>query len=171
MASLMEDLLDVLEKECVQYEALVGTSAEKTPFIVQGDIEKIQEYTDIEQRHLDEIANLEKKRVEVIGDMANVLNRTVEEMTITNLIDMIQKQPEEQTRLRELRERLLTVTTKMKEVNEKNKLLVEQSIELVEFDMNLIRGLRQAPETNNYDRNASNIGEIYTGSTSFDAKQ
>ena len=171
MASLMEDLLDVLGKECDRYEALVKTSTEKTPFIVQGDIEKIQEYTDIEQRYLDEIANLEKKRIEVIGDMANVLNRTVEEMTISNLIDMIGKQPEEQEKLRELRERLISVTAKMRSANERNKLLVEQSIQLVEFDMNLIRGLRQAPETNNYDKNAANIGEIYTGSTSFDAKQ
>ncbi len=171
MASLMEDLLDVLGKECDRYEALVEASAEKTPFIVKGDIEKIQEYTDIEQRYLDQIANLEKKRIEVIGDMANVLNRTVEEMTITNLITMIGKQPEEQAQLKELRDRLRDVTKKMRDVNERNKLLVEQSIQLVEFDMNLIRGLRQAPETNNYNKNAANIGEIYTGSTSFDAKQ
>ena len=171
MASLMEDLLEVLGEECKEYEALVEASAEKTPFIVQGDIEKIQEYTDIEQGHLNNITNLEKKRIEVIGDMANVLNRTVEEMTITNLIEMIHKQPEEQEQLRDLKERIVAVTSKMKEVNERNKLLVEQSIELVEFDMNLIRGLRQAPETNNYNRNATNVGEIYTGSTSFDAKQ
>ncbi len=171
MASLMEDLLEVLGEECKEYEALVEASAEKTPFIVQGDIEKIQEYTDIEQGHLNHITNLEKKRIEVIGDMANVLNRTVEEMTITNLIEMIHKQPEEQEQLRDLKERIVAVTSKMKEVNERNKLLVEQSIELVEFDMNLIRGLRQAPETNNYNRNATNVGEIYTGSTSFDAKQ
>lgn len=171
MASLMEDLLDVLGKECSEYEALVQASTEKTPFIVQGDIEKIQEYTDIEQGHLNQITNLEKKRIEVIGDMANVLNRTVEEMTITNLIEMINKQPEEQEQLRDLKERIVEVTSKMKEVNERNRLVVEQSIELVEFDMNLIRGLRQAPETNNYDRNATNVGEIYTGSTRFDAKQ
>jgi hypothetical protein len=43
VASLMETLMDVLEKENTEYEKLVVLSKEKTPVIVKGDIEKLQE--------------------------------------------------------------------------------------------------------------------------------
>ena len=41
---------------------------------------------------------------------------------------------------------------------------------MVEFDLTLLRSMRQAPETANYDKNAYNTGDIL-GSSGFDAKQ
>ena len=48
--------------------------------------------------------------------------------------------------------------------------LVNQAMELVEFDMALLKSMRQAPETANYNRQAYNTGELL-GSGGFDAKQ
>ena len=45
-----------------------------------------------------------------------------------------------------------------------------QAMELVEFDMALLKSMRQAPETANYNRQAYNTGELL-GSGGFDAKQ
>ena len=41
---------------------------------------------------------------------------------------------------------------------------------MTEFDITLLKSLRQAPETANYDKNAYNTGAIL-GSSGFDAKQ
>ena len=38
MASLIENLISVLEQESVEYETLLGLSMKKTPIIVKGDL-------------------------------------------------------------------------------------------------------------------------------------
>ncbi len=48
----------------------------------------------------------------------------------------------------------------MKNINEQNQTLVNQAMELVEFDMALLKSMRQAPETANYNRQAYNTGEL-----------
>ena len=49
MASLMENLIDVLEKQSSEYEVLLGLSQQQTPIIVSGDLAHLQEITDKEQ--------------------------------------------------------------------------------------------------------------------------
>lgn len=41
---------------------------------------------------------------------------------------------------------------------------------MVEFDLTLLKSMRQAPETANYNKNACNTGDLL-GSSGFDAKQ
>ena len=40
MASLMENLIEVLEQECIEYEGLLDLSQKKTPIIVSGNLEQ-----------------------------------------------------------------------------------------------------------------------------------
>ena len=50
--------------------------------------------------------------------------------------------------------------------------LIENSLELVRFDMNVLQAMKTAPETANYSRNAYSTGAIMgTGAGRFDAKQ
>ena len=48
MASLMDNLVDVLDKECALYEKLLGLSSQKTSIIVKGDLEALAKFTDEE---------------------------------------------------------------------------------------------------------------------------
>ena len=52
----------------------------------------------------------------------------------------------------------------------KNQMLTQQALELVEYDLNLFRSMRQAPETANYNKNAYNTGTLL-GNSGFDFKQ
>ena len=70
MASLIEELITTLKEETVEYEALLELSTEKTGIIVRDDIQNLNEMVAKEQSHLDRIANLEKKRTEVMKDIA-----------------------------------------------------------------------------------------------------
>ena len=45
MASLMEELLDVLGKEEKQYQELITLATEKTDAVVQGNIEHLTDVT------------------------------------------------------------------------------------------------------------------------------
>ena len=42
MASLMENLIDVLNRECTEYEGLLDLSQKKTPIIAGGNLEDLQ---------------------------------------------------------------------------------------------------------------------------------
>ena len=81
-----------------------------------------------------------------------------------------QKRVEEQKRLIARRDSLLEAGTQMRILNRQNEELLQQALEMVEFDLTLLRSMRQAPETANYDKNAYNTGELLGGSA-FDARQ
>ena len=48
MASLLENLIDVLGRETQEYETLVTFAEQKTPAIVKGDIESLKKITEDE---------------------------------------------------------------------------------------------------------------------------
>jgi len=91
-------------------------------------------------------------------------------MTINRMIGYLENQPREQQMLAERRDRLLEVGTKMQTLNHQNEALLKQAMEMVEFDLTLLKSMRQAPETANYNKNAYNTGDLLGGS-GFDAKQ
>ena len=173
MASLMENLLDVLDKECSEYGTLLELSRKKTPVIVAGNITELEKITDEEQNVVDRINLLDKKRAEVTVDIADVMNKDVNELKITNIIELLAQRPEEQAKLSGIYDRLQFTLREMVRVNEHNKALIENSLEMVNFNLNVLQAMRSAPETADYTRNAENAGNAYGGtfSRSFDAKQ
>ena len=172
MASLMENLMDVLEKESAEYEVLLGLSMKKTPVIVAGDLEALQNITDEEQAVVGRISHLEKPRGRVLKDIANVTNRDVEKLKLVDLIQMLEGRPEESRKLAEIHDRLKAVTTSMQRVNEQNRELLTNALEMVEFDMNLLQSVKTAPETANYNKGAYTSGSLMgVGQNGFDAKQ
>ncbi len=170
MASLMEDFMSILEEENGEYQRLTELSHEKRQIIIDGDIPALEAITDREQEVTSRLVNLENKRNEVVGDMSIVLSKKPEELTITNMIAFLNKQPEEQSRLADLRDRLRKTLEEMADINKQNEILLQQAMEMVEFDLTLFRSMRQAPTTANYDKRANNTGDLL-GSGGFDAKQ
>ena len=166
----MEDLLDVLGKEEAEYQKLVEIAEQKRDAVIKGDIGQLGEVTIKEQDAASELLNLSHKRTQVLADMAVVLGKDPNELTITKMIGYLEKQPTEQEKLTKQRDRLLEVGSQMRILNQQNESLLKQALEMVEFDLTLLKSMRQAPETANYDKNAYNTGDIL-GSSGFDAKQ
>ena len=172
MASLIEELMTTLESEITEYNKLLELTKKKTPIIVKGDMEQLRLVTDEEQSVADAIAAFDVKRASVTKDIAEVLNKDVESLKLSALIEILSKQPAEAKKLADIRDRLKSVVDSVKMINDNNKELIKHSLEMVEFDLNLIKSMRQAPETNNYGRSAINDGSILGGTVGgFDAKQ
>ena len=172
MASLMENLIDVLNKECSEYRVLLELSQKKTPIIVSGKLEDLQKITDEEQLVVSRLHNLERKREEVTADIANVINRDVKILKLSNLIDMLAGRPAEQKKLAEIHDSLQEAVRGLKRVNEQNQELISNALEMVEFEMNLVHAAKAAPATANYNRDAYNAGSTMGVTASgFDAKQ
>lgn len=172
MASLMENLIEVLGQESEEYKGLLALSQEKMRIIASANLEDLQRITDDEQEVVGRLNRLEKRRIEVTADIANVLNKDVEAMKLSNLIEMMSARPEEQARLAEIHDRLKSVVREVQRTNEQNRELLEEALQMVEFEMNMIQASKAAPETANYTRSAYNSGtQMGVPSGGFDAKQ
>ena len=172
MASLMEDLIEVLNQEVKQYDELLGLSSKKTPVIAAGDLEKLSQITDEEQIAVGKIQKLEKRRIEVMTDIANVLNKDVKTLKLTELVRMLDKRPSEQKQLAQVRDKLKSISQHVRIVNSQNQELLEGSLEMVQFEMNILQQAGSAPETANYNKTAGTLGSLIgTNSGRFDARQ
>ena len=94
MASLLENLIDVLDSENAQYEKLVTLAEGKTSAIVAGDIENLGKIMEEEQEIVGRIQRMEKERDKFLADIANVVNRDVETLKLIDLIQMLESMPE-----------------------------------------------------------------------------
>lgn len=172
MASLMENLINVLDNECREYENLLKLSEQKTPIIVKGDLEELARITDEEQLAVSRINHIETSRKEVFADIANVINKDVNTLKLGDLVDMLNKRPEEQQKLAKAHDRLRTVVRAVKSVNEQNRELIKSAMEMVDFNLNMLQAMKTAPETANYNKGAYNVGmTMGIPKSGFDAKQ
>lgn len=172
MASLMEVLIDVLEKESQEYENLLTLSMKKTPVIVSENLEQLAKITDEEQIIVSRINHLDHQRNEAVNDIANVLNKDVEKLKIVDLIKMLAARPEEQEKLAAVFDKLQDNVRSVKRINEQNRKLIQDALEMVQFNMNVLQAMNKAPETANYNKGAYNTGDIIGASyKAFDAKQ
>ena len=172
MASLMETLIEVLEKENLEYKNLLELSMKKTPVIVSDDIKALAKITDEEQFIVSRINHLDNQRNEAVNDIANVLNKDVTKLKIVDLIKMLAARPQEQAKLAAVFDELRRNVQAVKRINEQNRELIESALEIVKFNMQIMQSMNKAPETANYNRGACNTGDVIgTVNKTFDAKQ
>ena len=105
MAGLINELIDVLTEEISCYEELLKISKGKTDIIVEGDVVSLQNLTSHEQEIVGKTIKLEKKREEIIEDIALVLNENKDTLTISKLLDKLKDTVQESKKLREIQQK------------------------------------------------------------------
>ena len=171
MASLIETLITTLEEESALYEALTKESMEKTPVIVANDLERLSEANAREQRIVDEITAVSHRRNQALIEIATVLGKDAKTITVSEVIQLMEKQPEFQHPLIVIRDKMIKQVETLRQVSVHNQELLRESLEMTEYTINLLQSMNQAPETANYSK-ANYSGATLGGSRpSFDAKQ
>ena len=170
MASLMQELIATLRKEQEAYQELLPVVEQKTQAIIANDLQKVQAITEFEQSAIGKISGLEQKRTEIMQNISVVLNKKLPELTLPNLIKLLDRQPEEQETLKEIHKELTDVLKRLSEVNGHNRNLIEQSLEMISYNMNLLQSTRIVPG-NNYTKNAGQWNMTASQTGMFDAKQ
>lgn len=170
MASLIEELMNVLEEECVIYEELFRVSDIKTQSIVKGDIGQLQKITEKEQDVVDKVLVLERRRQNIVDNIAVVLNQKNKSMTVADIVRVMENQPEFQKPLSELHHRLRTVVMQLQQVNAQNRDLLENALEMTEFNINILQTAGQAPETANYDKKSYSGDMLGVTYSQFDSR-
>ena len=106
-----------------------------------------------------------------MADIANVLNIPEKELKIDKLIMMLERQPADQKKLIDVHDALKKTMKSIVMINDNNKLLIQESLDMIEFEINLARSARMAPETAGYGRGAVGVDNVSQTAGMFDAKQ
>lgn len=169
MASLIEELINIIEEETGCYETFLELASNKKDVIINGDLPSLQDITKKEQELAGQLLRLEKKRLSNLEDICLVTNRNKEEMTIVNLINMLDNQEMEKNALEEASNKLQNILEEVKLTNETNRKLIEQSLEFIDFTMNAIQSSRG--NINNSYQQKGTLNSNYQGKNFFDTKQ
>jgi flagellar biosynthesis/type III secretory pathway chaperone len=138
MSGMMHNLIEIMNDQAQRYEELLGLSLEKKEAIVKNEIEELQKITNLEQRIVSQNNKLEKKRMALTADIAEVLGKGSQEITLGELITLMDGQ-DEQASLKAVGNRIRDVMHKLGEANDLNNALIQNALDYVEYSLNVIR--------------------------------
>lgn len=171
MASIIEELVDVLNKENEIYLELIPVAETKAQIIIKNDLIELQKVNDTEQEIIESILLLEKRREDVVNNIALVLNKNTKDLNLKKIIELLGNQPKEQLILSQLYDKLTNSVQRLVEINSRNKMLIEESLDMIQFNMNLLNSTRVSPGSNTYNKSAfENKNQSYDSGI-FDTKQ
>ena len=166
MAGLISNLIDVLNEQTQCYHELLLLSEQKKDGIIKNDLSALQAVNASESTVIGKSQRLEKMRADLAKDIADVLNTKESDLTLGKLVEMIQGQPEYEA-LFQAREDIKKVVEELKERNDRNKILLSNSMDYVDFSINVIRSSMDT-SLMTYDKRGQ---EIDNRRNFFDAKQ
>ena len=169
MASLIEELIMVLGDEEKIYSEIIPIAEKNTQIIVINDLQSLTGITEEEQDLVGKISKLERKRQEVIRNIGIVMNKKESELNFITIIELLNGQEKEQEELRRLHDKLKATIEMLAVLNERNQLLIKQSLEMIDFDIKLLQSLRTSPGVGQYNI-ASEVEMQGMGNGMFDAK-
>ncbi|OON91531.1 MAG: hypothetical protein ATN34_03275 [Epulopiscium sp. Nele67-Bin002] len=169
MASLITEIVDVLEEQKECYDGLYTLATYKTRALVDKDVDFLKEVSLREEEFVGRVRLLDKKRDTLFKDVATVTGLAYDDLTLTKIVIKMGEELEISKKLVKLREEHVDIIDKLKKKNIHNQTLIEQSLEFVEFTLNAIQTTQLAGIEANYSRPGyqQNVDAIRV----FDAKQ
>ncbi|AUG56248.1 MAG TPA: flagellar protein FlgN [Ruminiclostridium sp.] len=149
-------LFNVLNEETRIYEEILKLSREKKDIVIEGKVAELEKITKIEQSLVVNLGKLETLREKCVEEIADQLNIKPSELTITELSKHLNE--ENSKKLIECKTKLENILKELKEINQLNSKLIKNSLDYIDFSLNI---LSAASETNN---NYNNDGEVSGGS-------
>ena len=141
---MFERLIEILQAQLSLYEELLESSSQKRTFLTNSDIDAIRKVTACENSLIGKLQKLEREREALTADIAGRIRISVNNLTLVRLIGHIDDPPTRK-HLDKLRIRLRARMDELKSVNEQNKALINQSLEYIDFNMNLLRSSVSGP--------------------------
>ena len=158
MASLIDSLINIMNDENRQYTELLDLSNNKTTAIVKG------------QKLIDILNRLEMERQSCVADICKILHLSAAEVKVSQIVRLLEKKQAEHDALEQSYLSLKKTVNQLTQVNDNNRLLLKESMDMIDFEINLAKNASMAPQTANYGKGAyEETGGM--GSTSFDARQ
>jgi len=166
VAGLVDELTILLREQAEDFSDLAALASEKSEAVIKNDVEHLQKITNIENSLVGKNQKSERRRKELMKDVAAVLNTDADTLTISHLVELLDGKPG-RDELAEVGANLRHSADELNRLNEQNRKLIENSLEYIDFSMNLMRS-SQAPAVY-YTHDGEEIP--VESSAFFDAKQ
>lgn len=160
----INELMDILDREAEIYEDILKLSRNKTDFIIKGKVSELDNITKIEQALIMDMAKLEDLREKTVSDLSVDINSNTSQITVTELLKHLDDSQAE--RLEAYKTNLLGIINEIKDVNDLNSKLIQNSIDYINFSLNI---LSSAPVADNNYGNTGLTNEAKK-KTYFDVK-
>ncbi len=154
MDNLINELTDVLEKEAALYNELLSISRRKTPVLVEGKVAELENITKEEQSLVLQLSELENRREKLMEEVSGKMSIKPENLTVTELVKHVGNRQGE--RLDKVRKHILDVIEELRSTNQLNAELVRNSLDFINFSLNLITSFEG--EGNTYNGGAKKSG-------------
>ena len=148
---LINDLIDILEKELKIYEDILEISKNKTDIIVKGKVKELENITELEQSFIAQIGKLEAAREDLVDKICSDIGKdSSKNITVTELMGYIEASQAE--RLNSYKENMVSLLKEIKDKNDLNAKLIKSSMDYIDFSINIMSNV--SVEGNNYSGKA-----------------
>ncbi|WP_040952406.1 flagellar protein FlgN [Gorillibacterium massiliense] len=131
-------LVTCLEELIGLHESLWQLARDKTDVLVRNQVDELNRLVNKETQSIRKIAEWESKRKEAVADFLKQKGfRPDPAITMTELSKLVSDR-EEKRRLQELQGALQDIAARIQATNERNKRLIEHSLEFVELSLDLL---------------------------------
>ncbi|WHH61521.1 flagellar protein FlgN [Petroclostridium sp. X23] len=165
MEDMIKELFDILEQQERVYGKILKLSKDKTELVVSGKVTELENVVKLEQALVMQVGRLEQLRGTIAEHLAEKLNLGKQDITISTLMGYMDEV--QQKKLKSFEQRMLEILEELKDTNQLNAKLIKQSLEYIEFSMNVIAGTSAAG--NNYEGKGT-ARETKGGKNLFDIK-
>lgn len=155
MNELLKELIDILNKELKIYNELLKLSKDKTDIIIKGKVSELENIVKNEQTLILKLGGMENKREGIIEGIAGKLDISSMELNISELVKKIE--PSKAFELKQYQANFTGLLSELKEINDLNSKLVKNSLEFIDFSINMMT--ESANTGNNYGIN----GQVNNG--------
>ncbi|BEP30211.1 flagellar protein FlgN [Helicovermis profundi] len=163
LVNYVDDLINALQKEYEIYKELTKIADDKKQIIIDGKIKELDKITIREQGLAMSLVKLENYREKVINKIMKDLNiKNID--TITELITHLDQ--DSKNKLNTVKNQLIGIIDDIKNKNELNSQLIDQSLKFIDFNIGLLAGIE---EDNKYASDGKDPKFIQRKSL-FDAK-
>lgn len=131
------DIVRILDEQAELYGQLLDTANEKTPVLVQGDVEQLNIILQKERKLIAQAEQLEQQRILETHRHFVSLGYISRMNTLRELIQSV-NQPELKQRLIEQQQELSRLLGELRRVNELNQQLIRQALAFIDYSIGLV---------------------------------
>lgn len=156
IAPLLNKLQDLLKA----HETLLLISDEKTDVLIEGNMEAFQKILLSEKKAVKELSRAENERQKVSTQYASDYKLTEEEVTVTSLIERLTGSDEQQ-QLEDITTKLVNCITELKRKEEMNRVLIQQSMQFVQFSLDVMNPNIEKMNYGHKSKNSNNARSTF----------
>lgn len=156
--AIASQLAEVLGEQVAVFETLLDLSWRKRDVLVQGGMSEFEAIIEAEQALLWQVGKLEQRRLELQGELADLLGIGVEDVTMTAVIAASDEA--QRADLVRLQQHLGNLLADLNGLNSGNARLLQQSLDYINVAMEVLGGHAAGPNVYRADGRLTDKGAV-----------